>query len=69
MTMASMLAAALRPNAELLLKELEAAAPLTRVPGSHDGYKMLARLRAKKAVPSAIEKISNRFHEKQCSGS
>ena len=65
MTMASILAAALRPNAELLLKELEAASPLTRVVGSHDGYEMLKQLRAKKAVPSAIEKISNRFHEKQ----
>ena len=31
MTMASLLAAALRPHAELLLKELEKAAPLTRV--------------------------------------
>ena len=65
MTMASILAAALRPNVELLLKEMEAASPLTRVVGSHDGYEMLKQLRAKKAVPSAIEKFSNRFHEKQ----
>ena len=47
------------------MKELEAASPLARVAGSHDGYEMLKQLRAKKAVPSAIEKISNRFHEKQ----
>ena len=64
MTMASLLAAALRPNAELLLKELEKAAPLTRVTGAVDGYKMLELLRARRAVPSAIEKISCRFHER-----
>ena len=62
--MASLLAASLRPHAELLLKELQTAAPLAGIVGQYDGYEMLKHLRARLSVPSSIQNISKKFHEK-----
>ena len=64
MVFASVLAASLRPNTELLLLELQSKCVLVGITGQHDGYKMLKAMRLKAALPSAIHDISSLFHEK-----
>ena len=59
MVFASVLAASLRPNTELLLKELQSTCRLVGITGQHDGYAMLKAMRLKAALPSAIQNISS----------
>ena len=63
MIFASVLAAALRPNAELLLNELQDSCALAGITGQHDGYAMLKAMRLKAALHSVIQDLSARFHE------
>ena len=63
--LASLLADCLRPTAELLLLELQAACPLAGRAGCHDGYAMLARLRALRTLKRPQVKRSSKFHEQQ----
>jgi hypothetical protein len=63
MIFASVLAAALRPHAELLLNELQDSCALVGITGQHDGYAMLKAMRLKAALPSVIQDLSARFHE------